>query len=91
MEQLHLLRNINTRLTDENDLREYGGGSADNMDEKASLAKELEVASPHPTEPYPTDLLEEDEVDDVDIVDLQLPRDPVVVAVNITSLILLNV
>ena len=84
VEQLHLLKNINTRLTDQSDLREYGGSSADNIDETASLAKELDEVFPRLPDSYPTDLLEEDEVDD--IVDIQLPRDPAV-AVNIARLI----
>ena len=45
VEQLSLLRSINTRLTDENDLRDYGSGSIDNSDEPASIFKEMEEAS----------------------------------------------
>jgi hypothetical protein len=45
VEQLSLLRSINTRLTDENDLRDYGGGSIDSTDEPASLFREMEEAS----------------------------------------------
>ncbi|KAI9564203.1 hypothetical protein GHT06_007941 [Daphnia sinensis] len=45
VEQLSLLRTINTRLTDENDLRDYGNGSIDNNDEPASIiAREIEEA-----------------------------------------------
>lgn len=47
VEQLSLLRNINTRLTDENDLREYGNTNEDQFDETANLSKEMEEASTH--------------------------------------------
>uniref|UniRef100_A0A0P4XDC2 EF-hand calcium-binding domain-containing protein 4A n=1 Tax=Daphnia magna TaxID=35525 RepID=A0A0P4XDC2_9CRUS len=45
VEQLSLLRTINTRLTDENDLRDYGNSSIDTNDEPASIAREMEEAA----------------------------------------------
>lgn len=44
MEQLHLLKSINTRLTDESDLRDYGNGEEDGCgdDGMNNIARQLQ-------------------------------------------------
>ena len=42
MEQLHLLRSINTKLTDETDLRDYGNSGRADADETPSIAAQLQ-------------------------------------------------
>lgn len=82
--QLSLLRSINTRLTDENDLRDYGAGSVDSTDEPASIFREMEEASaalisskPNNQLRFFPDLINEEfeDTDSVDVVfDLDLPN-----------------
>ena len=83
MEQLSLLRSINTRLTDENDLRDYGSSSIDNTDAPASIFREMEEASALSESEnhillYSKTIDEEfEDTDSVDIVfDLGLPVEP---------------
>lgn len=82
VEQLSLLRSINTRLTDENDLRDYGAGSFDSTDEPVSIFREMEEASAVISKSnnqlhFFTDLINEEfeDTDSVDVVfDLDLPN-----------------
>ncbi|XP_057371520.1 EF-hand calcium-binding domain-containing protein 4B-like isoform X2 [Daphnia carinata] len=82
VEQLSLLRTINTRLTDENDLRDYGNGSIDNNDEPASIAREIEEAAALNSDNhlhFYSRLFDEEfeHADNIDIVfDLPLRKDP---------------
>lgn len=81
MEQLSLLRTINTRLTDENDLRDYGNGSMDGVDEPASIGREIEeatIANSDTHLQFYSRLLEEEveHADSIDIVfDLPLRKE----------------
>lgn len=80
---MSLLRSINTRLTDENDLRDYGAGSFDSTDEPVSIFREMEEASaaliskPNNQLHFFPDLINEEfeDTDSVDVVfDLDLPN-----------------
>ncbi len=83
VEQLSLLRSINTRLTDENDLRDYGVGSVDSSDEPASIFREMEEASVALSKSSNhlhlfSELINEEfeDTDSVDVVfDLDLPKE----------------
>jgi hypothetical protein len=82
VEQLSLLRSINTRLTDENDLRDYGAGSVDSTDEPVSIFREMEEASAVLSKSnnqlhFFPDLINEEfeDTDRVDVIfDLDLPN-----------------
>lgn len=65
VQQLSMLRSINTKLTDESDLREYGSVSADITDGSASLAREMEDAEGQLRSPgrFSSELVEEDDSD----------------------------
>lgn len=75
MEQLSLLRTINTRLTDENDLREYGNGSRESFDDIANLAQEIEQASSHTNRHhFPAEFIEDDDIGEL-VLDFDRPKD----------------
>ena len=62
VDQLNLLRNINTRLVDENDLRSYTSGPSNSLNETNSLAHEMDQML------VDRDQVEEDD-DDQDMAD----------------------
>ena len=70
---MSLLKNINTRLTDENDLRAYGNGNEEDMVVPKSLGKEIADAMPHvPSEKHNPYLETDDEI--ANLLDFELPK-----------------
>jgi hypothetical protein len=61
VDQLNLLRSINTRLTDENDLRSYTSAPSNSLNETKSLAHEMEQML------VDRDVFEEEEEDDMTV------------------------